>query len=57
MKFAVIINGVVDNTIVADSLEIAEEATGKTCVEFAEESLVSIGWLYNGTTFVEPTEE
>jgi hypothetical protein len=56
MKFAVIVNGVVDNTIVADSLEIAEAATGKTCVAFSEESLVGIGWLYNGTTFVEPTE-
>ena len=56
MKFAVIVNGVVENTIVADSLEIAETATGKTCIEFSEDSLVGIGWLYNGTTFEAPTE-
>jgi len=36
--FAVIIDGIVDNIIVADSKEIAENVTGKTCVEYVSPS-------------------
>lgn len=54
MKFAVIINGKVDNTIVADSLEIAETATGHTCVPYTEDNPAHIGLSFDGTTFEQP---
>ncbi len=50
-NFAVIENGVVLNTILADSKAIAEEVTGKTCVEYTEENPACIGHGYDGTTF------
>jgi len=56
-KFAVLVDNIVENIIVADSKEVAEQATGKTCIEYTEENLTSIGWTYDGTTFVAPTEE
>lgn len=56
-KFAVIDNNVVVNIIVADSLEIAENATNKTCVEYQDSDPVLIGWFWDGTNFVKPTLE
>lgn len=53
-NFAVIDNGIVLNTIVAESKALAEEITGKTCVEFTEENPAYIGFGYNGTTFEVP---
>lgn len=42
--FAVIDNGIIVNTILAASKEIAEDVTGLTCIEYDENSLfVSIG--------------
>lgn len=55
-NFAVIENELVINTIVAESLNDAQEVTGKTCVEYAEENPAAIGWTYDGTTFTAPTE-
>ena len=49
--FAVIEDGKVLNTIVAESKAIAEEMTGKTCVEYAIENPACIGLGYDGTTF------
>lgn len=54
-NYAVIENGIVTNTIVADTKEIAEEVTSLTCVEYTEENPAGIGWTYNGTTFEQPT--
>lgn len=54
MKFAVIVEGKVDNIIVADSLEIAEAATGKTCVPYTEDNAAHIGLSFDGTTFEQP---
>jgi len=56
-EFAVIENGVVTNTIIAVTLEIAQEVTGKTCVEYTEDSPAGIGWSYDGTNFTAPVEE
>ena len=42
-NFAVIVNGIVNNVIVADTKEIAEEATQTTCVEYTPESPAHIG--------------
>jgi hypothetical protein len=44
--FAVMSNGIVQNTIVADTLEIAEMVTGLTCIEYTESDPVSIGEPY-----------
>lgn len=53
-NFAVIEDGKVTNTILADSKAIAEEVTGKTCVEFTNENPAVIGLGYDGTTFEQP---
>lgn len=49
--FAVIKDGVVDNCIVAESLAIAEEITGLTCVEYA---IPHIGYAYADGKFSAP---
>jgi hypothetical protein len=45
-NYALIENGIVINTIVADSLEIAEEITGLSAIEFTEESPLGINWYW-----------
>lgn len=47
--YAVIENGSVTNVIVADSLEIAQEVTQKTCIEYTEETPLGIGWYWLDT--------
>jgi len=47
--YAVIENGTVINVIVADSQEIAEQVTQKTCVEYTEEAPLGIGWYWLDT--------
>lgn len=49
--FAVIENNIVINTIIADSKEIAEEVTNKTCVEYFNSNPAVIGLGYDGVTF------
>jgi hypothetical protein len=60
-KFAVINYDSVINTIVAESQEIAETITGKTCIAIPDNLLVNPGFLYNTetNTFTDPfaTEE
>ena len=55
--FAVIDEGVVTNIIVADTKEIAEEATGKTCVESTESNTAYIGLGYSKGKFEKPAVE
>jgi hypothetical protein len=56
--FAVIDNGVVINTIVAESKETAELVTSKTCVEILfEPGQPCIGWTYDGAEFTAPVVE
>jgi hypothetical protein len=50
-NFAIIENGIVTNTILAESKVVAEEVTGKTCVEYTEVNPACIGLGYDGTTF------
>ena len=45
-NFAVIKHNIVENCIVADSLEDAKKTTGLECVEYTDDSPVSIGWQY-----------
>lgn len=56
-RFAVLNNATVINIIVADTKEIAETATGFTCVEHTTEDKVDIGDTWDGSTFNKPTEE
>ena len=49
-NFAVIEDGIVTNVIVAETKEIAEEATGKMCVESVEGNYAYIGLGYDSTT-------
>jgi hypothetical protein len=53
-NFAIIENDIVTNVIVADSQEIAQEVTGKTCIEYTEKNPAGIGWSYDGKTFIPP---
>lgn len=57
MNFAVIKNNIVENIIVADSKEIAEQVTGLTCVQYENTNPAHIGLSYNGTTFEQPEPE
>jgi hypothetical protein len=52
-------SNVVENVIVAETMEIAEEVTGKTCVEFSEENPAYIGGAYDPVKdeFVVPSAE
>lgn len=50
-NFAVIEDGKVTNTIFCESKALAEEVTGKTCVEYTEANPAVIGLGYNGRTF------
>jgi len=47
-NFAIIENNIILNTIVANSKAIAEEITGKTCVEFTVEPAEPGGTYVNG---------
>lgn len=52
-KFIVLDNNIAENQIVADTLEIAQAATGQTCVQLpSDDFLVAFGDVYNGTSFV-----
>ena len=52
--FAVIKDGVVENCIISESLETAEEVTGLTCIEYQAEDIVSIGFTYADGVFTNP---
>jgi len=56
-NFAIIEDRKVTNTILADSKAIAEEVTGKICVEFTQSNPACIGLGYDGTTFEQPAQE
>jgi hypothetical protein len=53
-NFAIIEDGKVTNTILAESKAIAEEITGKRCVEYIDSNPAIIGLGYDGTTFEQP---
>ena len=53
-KFAVIEGNLVTNTILAESKEIAEQITNKTCIEYTDEPAEVGGTFSNGV--FKPTE-
>ena len=55
--FAVISHNTIINVIVADTKEIAETVSGRTCVEYTDEKPAGIGWTYDGINFNPPVYE
>jgi hypothetical protein len=51
--FAVIRDGIVENCIVAESLAIAEEVTGLTCIEYTSNNAPIIGITNINTDYVD----
>lgn len=51
MNIAVIENAIVENIIVCESIKIAEEITGKECVEYTLEDSPNIGFGWDGSSF------
>jgi len=54
-NYAVINNEIVENVIVADTLEIAEQVTGKECVEC--DGSFWIGWTRSGKKWIAQVEQ
>jgi hypothetical protein len=52
MNIAIIENDLVTNVIVAETLEIAEQVTGKECIEC--DGSFWIGWTRNGDDWIAP---
>lgn len=60
MATYIVLNGdKVENLIIAETLEIAEQVTAKPCVLHQNNEPVSIGWTYDNDTkkFTPPVEE
>jgi len=55
--FAVINSDIVENIIVADTKEIAEQVTGKECIEYTDSNPANIGWTYADGVFTAPVVE
>lgn len=55
-NFAVLSGNVVNNIIVADSIDDAVNLTGSECVSILDDTIVSLGFIFNGETgeFSEP---
>jgi hypothetical protein len=54
-KYLVIENEIAVNSIIADSVEIASELTGRVCVEVEHEvGQPDIGWTYKNNKFIAP---
>ena len=47
----------VQNLILADTKEVAEMITGQSCIEYTDNTPVSIGWTYDGENFIAPVVE
>jgi len=56
-SFAVIENNKVTNVIIASTLAIAIEVTGRECIEVPEGMQVIPNWTYDGSTFEPPVTE
>lgn len=52
--FAVLEDSIVINTIICDTLEAAENASGKTCIQYTIENPAVIGYPYINGYFFQP---
>jgi len=57
MRFAVLNDNTVMNVIIADTQEIAQEATRAICIALEDESPVGKSWRYDGINFNPPVTE
>ena len=55
--YAVMNSNIVENIIVADTKEIAEQVTRSICIEYTDENPAGIGWTYDGSNFIAPAVE
>ena len=53
-NFAVINDGLVENILVAESLEDAELASERTCIQLNAGEIAEIGWEFDGTKVINP---
>lgn len=53
--FAIMSGNTVNNIIIANSLEEAEVLGN--AIEYTEENPAGIGWIWDGTNFINPSEE
>ena len=58
-NYAIVNQNVVSNIIVADTKEIALEVSfqGAIVVECTNNNPANIGWIYDGSKFIDPTME
>jgi hypothetical protein len=56
-NYAVMNDNIVENIIVADTKEIAEQVTGKECIEYTDSNPAGIGWAYADGVFTAPVVE
>ena len=54
-NFAVVNNGLIVNTIIADNKSIAEEVTGMICIEYIDEAGIGDSW--DGKNFIKVPQE
>jgi hypothetical protein len=56
IKFAVLSpDNLVENVIIAETLEIASSISGKSCVEIPDDVITLVGDSWDGTTFIPKT--
>jgi hypothetical protein len=46
-NFAIIENGIVVDVIICENKEIAQSITNKECVEYPDDDLIGIGYIWN----------
>lgn len=56
-NYAVMSGNTVTNVIVCDSKEVAEQVTGATCIEYTNENPAGIGYTWDGSAFIAPSQE
>lgn len=56
MNIAIIENGKVENIIVCETVKLAKQLTGKTCIEIMESNPAHIGLAYDGSEFEQPSD-
>ena len=56
MRYAIVLNGIVDNVVIWNGEGIVPGLTGSEAVLLSADQDCSIGWTYDGSTFAEPEE-
>ena len=56
-NYAIMDDNIVENVIVANTKEIAEEVTGRICIEYTDENPAGIGYTYADGVFAAPVVE